>query len=77
MEWVLVPKGTPAPSLSNPAETPALEPEPMKINAKLVEAQAEVDRVQWLVESSLCILVEPRRVYPIEKFGTLEAYLPS
>ena len=77
LEWVLVPKGTPAPSLSNPAETPALEPEPVKVNAKLVEAQAEVDRVQWLVESSLCILVEPRRVYPIEKFGTLEAYLPS
>ena len=25
----------------------------------------------------MCILVEPRRAYPIEKFGTLEAYLPS
>ena len=73
LEWVLVPKGTPAPSLPNPAETPALEPEPVKINAKLVEAQAEVDRVQWLIESSLCILVEPRRVYPNERFGTLEA----
>ena len=74
---MLVPKGTPAPSLPAPAEAPALEPEPAKINAKLVEAQAEVDKVQWLIESSLCILVEPRRAYPIEKFGTLEAYLPA
>ena len=77
LEWVLVPKGTPAPLLTNPVATPTLEPEPVKVNAKLAEAQGEVDKVQWLVESSLCILVEPRRAHPIDQFGTLEAYLPS
>ena len=66
LEWVLVPKGTPAPLPANPVATPTLEPEPEKVSAKLAEAQSDVDKVQWLVESSLCILVEPRRAHPID-----------
>ena len=77
LEWVLVPKGTPAPLPSNTVTTPTVEPEPEKVSAKLADAQSDVDKVQWLIESSLCILVEPRRAHPIDQFGTLEAYLPS
>ena len=77
LEWVLVPKGTPATTPSNTVTTPPAEPEPEKVSNKLADAQSDVNKVQWLVESSLCLLIEPRRAYPIDQFGTLDAYLPA
>ena len=77
LEWVLVAKGTSTPTPPAPTEGPALEPEPEKVNAGLAQAQEELDRVQWIVESSVCCLIEPRREFPIEKFGILDAYIPS
>ena len=74
LEWVLVPKGTPATTPSSTVTTPPAEPEPEKVSDKLADAQSDVNKVQWLVESSLCILIEPRRAYPIDQFGT---YLPA
>ena len=74
LEWVLVPKGTTSSSTVAP---PPVEPEPEKVSDKLADAQKEVDRLQWIVENSLIILVEPRRAYPLVEFGLLEAYLPA
>ena len=77
LEWVLVAKGTATPTPPAPTEGPTLEPEPEKVNAGLAQAQEELDRVQWIVESSMCCLIEPRREFPIEKFKILDAYIPS
>ena len=77
LEWVLVPKGTPVATSSSTVATPPVEPEPEKVSDKLADAQKEVNRLQWIVENSLIILVEPRRAYPIVEFGLLDAYLPS
>ena len=74
LEWVLVPKGT---TSSNTVAPTSVEPEPEKVSDKLADAQKEVDRAQWLVEAAMTILVEPRRGYPLEEFGILEAYLPA
>ena len=77
LEWVLVPKGTPVATSSNAVATSPVEPEPEKVSDKLAEAQKDVNKLQWILESSLCILIEPRRTYPIDQFGLLDAYLPS
>ena len=74
LEWVLVPKGTTSSSTVAP---PPVEPEPEKVSDKLADAQKEVDRMQWIVETAMLILVEPRRGYPLVEFGLLEAYLPA
>ena len=74
LEWVLVPKGT---TSSSTVATPPVEPEPEKVSDKLADAQKEVDRMQWIVETAMLILVEPRRAYPLVEFGLLEAYLPA
>ena len=76
-EWVLVAKGTATPAPSTPTESPTIEPEPVKIDAGLAQAQGELDKVQWIVESAMLGLIEPRRDFPIEKFGILDAYVPS
>ena len=77
LEWVLVAKGTSTPTPPAPTEGPALEPEPEKVNDGLAQAQEELDRAQWIVESSMCCLIEPRREYPIEQYNILDAYIPS
>ena len=76
LEWVLVSKGTSAPSLPASTEAPAPEPE-QTVNAGLVRAQEELDWAQWIIEASMCCLVEPRREFPIDQFGILEAYMPA
>ena len=77
LEWVLVPKGTPAATSSSAVVTSPVEPEPEKVSNRLAEAQKDVNKLQWIVESSLCLLVEPRRTFPMAEFGLLDAYLPS
>ena len=74
MEWILVPKGTAPP---NPATPASVEPEVEKVSELLAEAQKEVDRAQWLVESALTILVEARQEYPMAEVGILEAFMPA
>ena len=76
-EWVLVAKNTATPISSKPTESPAIEPEPVKVDAGLPQAQGELDKVQWIVESAMLCLIEPKREFPIEKFGILDAYVPS
>ena len=69
LEWVLVAKNTATPKPSKPTESPVIEPEPVKVNAGLAQAQEELDKVQWIAEAAMICLVEPRREFPIEKFG--------
>ena len=52
-------------------------PEHVKVNAGLYQAQADLDKVQSIVESALVCLLEPRREYPLSKFGILDAYVPA
>ena len=56
---------------------PPCQFEPETVNAGLAQAQEELDRAQWIVESSMCCLIEPRREFPLEKYGVLEAYIPA
>ena len=76
-EWVLVAKGTTNPATSTSPEVPAVVPEPVKVNAGLQQAQADLDKVQSIVESALVCLLEPWREYPLSKFGILDAYVPA
>ena len=52
-------------------------PEHVKVNAGLYQAQADLDKVQCIVESALICLLEPRKEYPLSKFGILDAYIPA
>ena len=76
-EWVLVAKGAATPATSTSTEVPAVTPEPVKVNAGLQQAQADLDKLQSIVESALVCLLEPRREYPLSKFGILDAYVPA
>ena len=76
-EWVLVAKGTTTPATSTSPEVPAVVAEPVKVNAGLQQAQADLDKVQSIVESALVCLLEPRREYPLSKLGILDAYVPA
>ena len=77
LEWVLVAKNSATPEPSKPTESPIVEPEPVKINAGLAQAQEELDKVQWIAEAAMICLVEPRREFPIEKFGIIDAFVPA
>ena len=76
-EWVLVAKGTATPATSTSPEVPAVAQEPVKINTGLYQAQADMDKVQSIIESALVCLLEPRREHPLSKFGILDAYVPA
>ena len=72
-EWVLVAKGTTTPAQSTSPEVSVVVPEYMKVNTDLYQAQADLDKVQCIVESALVCLLEPRREYPLSKFRILDA----
>ena len=76
-EWVLVAKGAATAATSTSPDIIVVEPEPVKVNAGLQQAQADLDKLQAIVESSLVCLLEPRREYPLSKFGILDAYVPA
>ena len=67
-------KGTTTPATATSPEVPAVVPEPVKVNAGLHQAQADLDKVQSIVESALVCLLESRREYPLSKFGILDAW---
>ena len=71
-EWVLVAKGAATAATSTSPDIIVVEPEPVKVNAGLQQAQADLDKLQAIVESSLVCLLEPRREYPLSKFGILD-----
>ena len=72
-EWVLVAKGAAATATPASPDVIVVEPEPVKIDAGLQQAQADLDRLQAIMESSLVCLMEFRREYPLSKFGILDA----
>ena len=76
-EWVLVAKGAATPAPSTSSEISVVVPEYVKVNAGLYQAQADLDKVQCIVESALICLLEPRKEYPLSKFGILDAYVPA
>ena len=53
------------------------EPELVKPNAELKAAQASVNLMQYIIESSLICLLEQRQRHPISKIGILEAFVPQ
>ena len=76
-EWDLVAKG--AASTARPAspEVAIMEPEPVKVDAGLQQAQADLDKLQAIVEASLVCLLEHRLEYPLSRFGLLDAFVPA
>ena len=70
-KWVLVSDG--AQATIPPA--PAPEPEPVETSAEMKMAQAAVNRMQYIKESALICLLEPRQRYSLSEIGILEAYV--
>ena len=73
-KWVLVAENAIRPTSP---EVTIVEPEPVKVNAGLKQAQADVDKMQSIIESALICLIEPRQGYQLSQFGILEAYVPA
>ena len=76
-KWVLVAEDTANPAQSTSTEVSIVVSEPVKVDAGLGHAQAELDKVQSIVESALICLLEPRKEYPLSQFGILDAYVPA
>ena len=58
-------------------EVTIMEPEPVKVDAGLQQAQADVDKMQSIIESALICLIEPRQNYQLSQVGILDAYVPA
>ena len=54
-----------------------MEPEPVKVDAGLQQAQADLDKLQAIVEASLVCLLEHRLEYKLSRFGLLDAFVPA
>ena len=73
-KWVLV-----AEDATRPAslEVTIVEPEPVKVVAGLKQAQADMEKMQSIIEFALICIIEPRRGYQLSQVGILEAYVPA
>ena len=76
-EWVLVAKGAATAARPTSPEVVIMEPEPVKVDAGLQQAQADLDKLQAIVEASLVCLLEHRLEYPLSRFGLLDAFVPA
>ena len=76
-KWVLVAEDTANSAQSTSPEVSIVVSEPVKVDAGLGQAQAELDKVHSIVESALICLLEPRKEYPLSQFGILDAYVPA
>ena len=54
-----------------------MEPEPVKVVAGLKQAQADMEKMQSIIEFALICIIEPRRGYQLSQVGILEAYVPA
>ena len=73
-KWVLVAEDATRPASP---EVSIVEPEPVKVDAGLQQAQADVDKMQSIIESALICLIEPRQNYQLSQVGILDAYVPA
>ena len=65
-KWILVEEDATRPASP---EVSIVEPEPVKVDARLQQAQADVDKMQSIIESALICLLEPRQNYQLSKAG--------
>ena len=76
-KWVLLAENAPNPTQPASPEVKIVEQDPVKVNAGLKQAQADLDKMQSIIESALICLIEPRQGYQLSQFGILEAYVPA